>query len=263
MANNYTLGRGEIHFSRFKPGTQIPEGYRYIGNTPEVNLTIEEEKLDHFSSDRGIREKDDAISLEVNRSGSLITDNIAPENIALFFFGEATVIATTGSTVTDELVEGVVPGLGYQLGQTEQNPVGARGLDMTSGNAPVVKDAGVGATTFDEGDDYTVDADTGMLTIVEGGAITAGTDLEVTYKTLTSTQTQVISGSSSVEGSMRYIAHNPKGEQFDYTFPWVTISPNGDFALKGDEWQQIPLNIEILKPTNKEAIYVNGRPFTV
>lgn len=260
MANNYTLGRGEIHFSRFIPGTQTPEGYRYIGNTPEVNLTIEEEKLDHFSSDRGIREKDDSISLEVNRTGSLITDNIHPENIALFFFGEASVVATTGSSVVGEAHNDVKQGYSVQLGQTNTNPVGARGISNTGF---VVKDDVLPTPeTFVIDEDYTIDYDTGMLTIVEGGGIVDGTNLRVDYTTLTSTQVQVISGSASVEGAIRYIAHNPKGEQFDYTFPWVTISPNGDYALKGDEWQQIPLNIEILKPTNKEAIYMNGRPFT-
>ena len=31
---NYTLGRGKVHFSRFKTGTQVPAGFFYIGNTP-------------------------------------------------------------------------------------------------------------------------------------------------------------------------------------------------------------------------------------
>ena len=85
--NNYTLGRGKVNLARFKDGTQEPDGFRYIGNTPEFNLSIELEELDHFSSDEGIREKDDSVPLEVNRTGSMITDNVSPENVALFFFG--------------------------------------------------------------------------------------------------------------------------------------------------------------------------------
>ena len=52
-------------------------------------------------------------------------------------------------------------------------------------------------------------------------------------------------------------------DKIDYFFPAVSLSPNGDFALKGDEWQQIPLNVEILKGATNEAIYADGRAVTV
>ena len=55
---NYTLGRGKVYFSRFIAAIQTPEGFEYIGNTPELSFTIESENLDHFSSDAGVREKD-------------------------------------------------------------------------------------------------------------------------------------------------------------------------------------------------------------
>ena len=58
MANEtqkYTLGRGEVFFNKFKPGTNIGEGERYLGNTPEYSLTNDVETLDHFNSDRGLR----------------------------------------------------------------------------------------------------------------------------------------------------------------------------------------------------------------
>ncbi len=55
---------------------------------------------------------------------------------------------------------------------------------------------------------------------------------------------------------------NPVGKQFDYSLPYVSISPNGDFNLKGEEWQQIPFSLEILRKGSLEAVYVNGQPFT-
>ncbi len=39
-ANNQTLGRGKVYFSKFKTDTYTPEGYRYLGNTPSFNLSI-------------------------------------------------------------------------------------------------------------------------------------------------------------------------------------------------------------------------------
>jgi hypothetical protein len=254
MAQNYTLGRGMVYFSRFLPGTQTPAGYLYIGNTPEFSLTIESETLDHYSSDAGIREKDDSVPLETTRTGSFTTDNISPENTALFFFGSASVltqsaVASTGYTLTD-----VVPGMFYQLGLTTANPVGHRKINPTG------LTVATGATTHVLNTDYRINTDTGMLEIIAGGAIVSGDDLTVTYAVLSSTRTRVISGSTPVEGALRYIANNPKGENKDYIMPWIKVTPNGDYALKGDEWQTIPFSIEALKPTFAEAIYVDGRP---
>jgi hypothetical protein len=251
-AQNYTLGRGRVYFSRFLPGTQTPAGYEYIGNTPEFSLTIESETLDHYSSDEGIREKDDSVPLQVNRTGALTTDNVSPANIALFFFGSEEIVTTVAAASQTDTISDVRKGRIYQIGQTASNPVGARGIDTVA-----VKN---GATTYVAGTDYTVNLDTGMLEILPTGAIPADTDLTITYGVRASTRPRIISGSEPVEGAMKYIAHNPKGADFDYTLPWVKVTPNGDYALKGDEWQTIPFNLEALKPVGLEAIYVDGRP---
>jgi hypothetical protein len=43
----------------------------------------------------------------------------------------------------------------------------------------------------------------------------------------------------------------------------VRLSPNGEYALKGDEWQQMSFNLDIQKLNDTtESIYVDGRPFT-
>lgn len=258
MANNYTLGRGELWFARFKDGTQNPGGELYFGNTPEFNASIESETLDHFNSDRGVNEKDASIVLQTNRTGSFITDNISPENLALFFFGESTAFTVAGGAVTGENVGAVEQGKTYQLGISPTNPVGAVALD--SNTAIVVEDAGGGGSTYVVNTDYIIDYDLGRLTIVEGGGIADTTDIDVNYTTLASTRTRIISGSKPIEGALRYISFNPQGKQFSWYMPYVKLSPNGDYALKGDEWQQIPFNIEILKKSNLEAIYIDGSP---
>jgi len=261
MAQNYTLGRGKLYFARFIGNTQNTGPERYIGNTPEFSLTIEQEKLDHFSSDAGIREKDDSISLQVNRTGSLTTDNIDPENVALFFFGSKSVVTDAGGAITDEAHNDVNQGDYLQLGISSNRPSGARGISAASTSTPItVKDDASTPTTYAAGTDYTIDLTTGRLYIVPGGAIVDGTNLKVTYTVRASTRTRVISGAQPVEGALRYIADNPKGENQDYYMPWVQISPNGDYALKSDEWQTIPFNIEVLKRTDREAIYLDGRP---
>lgn len=261
MANNLTLGRGELWFAKYKPGTRDPEGERYIGNSPEFNATIESETLDHFDSDHGINEKDESITTQTNRTGSLITDNVSPENIALFFLGSSSALTIAAASVADEAINGVIPGLTYQLGMTETNPSGARLVDADK-PFTVTDDAATDPVTFAAGTDYKINHDLGRLEIVAGGAITAGTNLRVTYDTKTGTRDRIISGSEAVSGALRYIAYNPVGSNFDWYMPYVKLSPNGDYNLKGEEWQQIPFSIEILKKAPLEAIYIDGRPYT-
>lgn len=254
--NNYTLGRGKVYFSRFKTGTRTPEGFMYMGNTPEFSLTIESETLDHFSSDEGIREKDDSVPLQVTRTGSLITDNINPANVALFFFGtEIKVTQLVVASDTEDFTD-IKKGAAYQLGLTESNPTGLQGINSVgfgveiTGGADLVVDV-----------DFKMNYDTGLLQLLDTSVLAVdGADITVTYAVKASTRDRIISGSSPVEGAMKYVAFNPKGKNFDYMLPYVKVTPNGDYALKGDEWQQIPFTIEALKPTVGEAIYMDGRP---
>lgn len=374
MANNYTLGRGKLFFAKFLPGTQTPGPEIYFGNTPEFSATIESENLDHYSSDQGIREKDASIVLEVNRSGTFTTDNISPDNVALFFFGSKSALTVAGYSVSEENVGPIIKGAHYQLGLNASNPTGVRNVSsltinasestkasgtitfsgvgtdddtITVGgvtytlksavsaanevligssasdtaanlNAAINKLAGEGVaygtgtvanpevsstvaddvvtvtarvggtagnsitlsasgtaiavsganlsggtgTSIIPGRDYIFNAELGRIEIPETTTLTDNSTIKVDYMVSASTRDRIISGSSPVEGALRYISYNPAGQQFDWYMPWVKLSPNGDYALKGDEWQTIPFNVEILKKSNFEAIYIDGRPLS-
>lgn len=253
--NTYTLGKGEVHFARYKTGTKTPGGERYLGNTPSFSLNISEDRLDHYSSDRGVKEKDASISLQTNRSGTLECDNIDPENLALFFFGSKAVLTQASATALADSIVGVELDRSYQIGTSALRPAGVRKV----ANVVVKK----GSTTFVADTDYVLDADLGRITIpASGTTIVVGDTLEITYDLQACSVTQIVSGATSIEGAMRFIAYNPQGEQMDYFMPYVRMSPNGDFALKGDEFLKLSFNVEVLKKTGLEAIYVNGRPYT-
>lgn len=252
---NYTLGRGRLYFDRFSPGTRVGTGQRYLGNTPELNLSSESESLDHFDSDNGVKQKDASVLLSLTRNGSFITDHISPENLALFFLGDASVVTQAAATAISDLsITDVKHGRRYQIGVTTAKPAGARGITNV-----VVK---VGATTMTAGTDYTLDADTGGIIPLASGTIAEGDDLDITYDESATSYNRVVSGSSStIEGALFYYGTNPEGEKFDYYWPYVTLKPDGDFALKGDEFQQIGFTFEALKrDDNTEVVYINGRP---
>lgn len=254
MANNYTLGRGEMHFGQFRPNTQIPRGQLYLGNTPELGFTAEQESLDHYNSDRGVRIKDESVLLQLDYAGSFVTDNISPENLAMFFLGEALTQTTAAATGQTDTFTGVEIGRTYQLGTTDATPSGVRQVEN------VVLE--VSGTPLVAGVDYVVDPVLGSFTLLEGATGVEDEDtISATFDVEASTRARVISRSMTIEGSMRFIAHNPAGANLDYFMPWVKVTPNGDFQLKGDDWQALSFTIEVLKKGSLESIYIDGRPF--
>jgi hypothetical protein len=257
---NYVLGRGKLYFDPYASGTKTPTGERYIGNTTEFNLTVESDTLDHYDSDRGVRTKDDSVILELNRTGSLTTDNIAEENIGLFILGELSDYDQDGTPVTGEAIgEGGIPLTDryYQLGVTTANPQGVRGVSSVT----VTIDPNGTSSSAVEDTDYTLDAELARLYIMEGGAIDGQTEASVGYTPETNTRKRITTqASTSVEGAVRFISYNAKGKNKDVYMPYVTLTPSGDFALKGDDWQNMAFSVEVGELPGQSAIYVDGRP---
>lgn len=259
---NYTLGRGELYFGKFAPGTRQHNGLIYIGNTPEITMTTETENLDHFDADHGIRVKDDSVMLEKNVSGSFTTDNINPENMANMLLGEHSVVVQASASAQTMTRVGVRKGRRYQLGVTPTNPIGVKGV---TGVVVSAKPAGGAATPLVLNVDYRLDAETGGIMFLSSGLILTNLptdEVTVTFDVDDAEFNQIVSGADAqLEGEMFYKSFNPKGVKFDYTFPYVQLRPDGDYNLKGDDWQIISFAFEALKRDDQtETIYTNGRP---
>lgn len=244
----YVLGKGEVYFDQ-------GSGERYLGNTTEFNITIESENLDHFDSDNGIRVKDDSVVLEITRTGSLITDDISKENLALFFLGDVSTVTQVATPVVDEQINDVKKGYFYQIGKTTANPQGVRNVgSVTVTKAP--------STSLVLNTDYTLDTALGRIRILDSSVtVVDGDDLLVDYTPAAVSRDRVTtSNSASLTGSLRFVAKNPKGTQRDMYIPNVTLRPEGDFALKGDDWQSMGFALEINQNAGQAAIYIDGRP---
>lgn len=261
MANNYTLGRGKLYFDPFASGATVTAstaglGERYLGNSPEFTLSLESTKLDHFNADQGIRTKDKSVLLELNRTGSFVVDDISAENLSLFVLGSTSTVSQTSASGVTSAFTAVKAGQFYQLGVSPTTPAGVR--DVTS---VVVTNTATPATTYVLGTHYNLDADLARIEVIEGSAM-VGVGITVTYNRNATTYERIVTGASAeVEGALRFIAFNAEGTQRDFYFPYVRLTPSGDFALKGDEWQQLSFEVEILsKADTINAIYIDGRP---
>lgn len=251
------LGRGRIYLAPV-PASGEPADtseFRYVGNTPEFSINFSEETLDHYSSEAGIKEKDESITLQVDRSGTLTTDQIDPDNLALFLLGTTSVITQVAAAAQQEAMT-VSPGQVYQLGRTTSAITGLRDVTFTS-------ITGTGGTpTYVEGTDYISNGRSGTFEVLPGGSIAAATDVEVNFDIDAVTRDRVISGNTPFDGSLMYIEDNPTGENKVWLAPRVRLRASGDFALKSDEFQQLPFAVELLKLGAYEALYSDGEPYT-
>jgi len=252
---NQTLGRGKVYVSTFLSGTHTPAGFRYVGNSSSFSLNVAQQKLDHFNSDYGIRVKDKSVVLQVDITGNLVLDDINTDNLGLFFLGSQSIVSQTSATSQTESFVGVKQGYIYKLGINSANPTGVR----TITNVVVT----VSASPKTLGTDYTVDAARGYIQIVEGGTIAENATISVTYDRAAVNRKQFVSGTTQIEGAIWFESFNPQGEKNDFLMPYVRLGPNGDFNLKADEWQQLPLTAEILEDSayNKKAIYLDGQAY--
>lgn len=361
ITNNYVVGRGRLFFGQFKPGTRRAQGQRYFGNTPALSLSQNEDKLDHYSSEGGVRVKDASVTLQNDSTGSFQCDNIDDANLALWFRGDlvthieagsgsatgtvtfstavpvandrvtiggqaitfvaanpmgmqvliadtlahqATALANfinetpalgvtataagpvvtvrargagtggnaitlaktaataanitvsgatlTGGTDVTETLTDVKRGLWVQLGVTDATPQGVRNVANVSIDG--VSD-----------DSFIVEADTGRIYLsLDAVDIADGSDLDISYGIAAGTQDVVIAKGESIEGELQFIANNATGINRDYYWPYVRLTPDGDFSLKGDDWQAMTFNIEILKRDSLvERQYITNRPATL
>lgn len=273
---NYVVGRGRLYFSLFKKGSNTPvSGELYFGNTPELTLTADTETLDHYSSEEGLRNLDASVLLEYTQGGNFTTDEINADNLALFFLGDKSTVTQTQMTDRKEVITTVQQGRYYQLGIDSVTPSGVRNINNVQ---IVVADAGTaisvgsgdistipGTTVLDDGD-YEVDLALGRIYIEPdaAGIGALGKTAAIQYDVNAQSRTMVIGKANMIYGSLRFISDNPVGKQKDYFFPKVSLTPDGDYALKGDDWQVMGFTFRAMKLNSvTERAYIDIRDETV
>lgn len=251
----YTIPRGRAYFDPEDANGALT-GEIELGNCPEVTVTISTEKAEHFSSMTGLREKDASVVVQIDRTGTLVCDNMKASNRALWLSGTATAMSQTATPVTGEM-RTVMPGRFYQLGATAANPLGVRNVTGVT-----VKDE-PGTTTYVAGTDYNVDLETARVQIIDGGAITGPEEVQFGYTPVAATFERVTTGSASeIRGALRIVSDNATGGDTDFYMPRVSLAPDGDLPIiaEGTDYVSMSFGLEVLKPANAEAIYCDGRP---
>lgn len=254
---SYVIGKGKLFFDKYPDGasiddTTVGEGELFFGNCPSFTVNNTPEVLEHMSSTGGIKEVDYSTQTGVTRSVSFTCDNINADNIAKLFLGEASdlVQASAVGAVTNIAV--AKRGRYYQLGATPSNPGGVRNVSnvVVSDTVP---------TTITQAGNYTVDLTLGRIYIEANAPDINDIEINVTYDVAAETRSTVVSGNKVIHGALRFVADNPEGENRDYYYPFVQLSPDGAFDLIGDDWQTISYTASVNKKGTSNQVYIDGR----
>lgn len=240
---DYTLGRGRLYFADIDATTGLPDanGFRFMGNCPEFNVSITAEKLEHKSSQTGLSVTDLEIlkSLKVELKFSLDEQN--DENMALWSAGEEGSItnpAIAGFSAT-VMTDAVKLGRWYEI----RNSSGVRAYDIDTSKLTVRRDPSGTPVTLVLNDDYEVNTKMGLIffladpataSLVDGDEIDvalsadAGASPVYEVKALTTTE--------GLSGCLLFIQENAQGSvQREFRFHEVSISADGDLGLISEE----------------------------
>lgn len=216
------LGRGKVYFDRLD-SAGAPTGELFLGNTPTFEITPTPEEIKKYSS---ATRAADLIASDVIRNALTIRiagDEFSKENLAMALFGDVSTLSQTGSTVTDELITSVLHDRFYA---TEYR-------DLSS----VVVTGPSGTPLYDVTDDYIVDAVSGRIYIVPGGAITEGTNIEVDYAYGTIAYNRVRGMNvSSVRGLIRFVGDPARGTKFEARIWRASVRADGAIGFISDEY---------------------------
>jgi hypothetical protein len=252
MANK-TLGAGKIYFSIEDENGNLTGSERYLAETPELTLTVSPERVEDFSADGPIAEKDLDIATKLSRELKFTLKDVSLDNMALFLIGSKATVTQSNTPVVGEAVGTAKQGEYMQLG-TSLNAAGARGMTSIT-----IKDDGVAATL---NDDYTIDAAMGRIYIVPGGGIADGSVITADFTPASNTRSQMTTDQLGAKfGALRFVADNTTGTNFDYYWPRVALNPDGEMALKSrDTVAQMSFTAAINTRTGKAQVYIDGRP---
>lgn len=137
---------------------------------------------------------------------------------------------------------------GDVAGSAEADGVGEAG---TTPNVLVTDSTGT--TVYVKGTDYNIstslkDDHIGRILILSTGSITDGETLKVSYAYSSVTYNQISAfANTQIEGFMRFVSDNPAGTQQELQIWNVSLSPEGDTALIGDDWGTLGFTGEVLK----------------
>jgi len=219
--SEYFSGQGNVLLAEIVGG--VPQGYRHIGNVPELKFNIDQSVTEHKESTSGQRATDLRLTTETKVSFSITVEDLNIKNLNLVLYGTDTV--TPGASVTGENV-------------TVRN-----GFTVNLAHIGVSNVVIAGAT---EGTDYSVNSEVGSINFLPGGALTDGSVVTVDYDFASQTSVAALTQTRK-EYAMRFEGLNTiDGKPVVVDTFRMTPDPLKELGLIQDDIASVPLEGSLL-----------------
>ena len=229
---NLLLGKGKVYFDRFD-GAGARVGERFLGNVEELTINTTDNLVEKYSSADAEAGLIASVNTRRLAEFGMKLSEFDAENVALAMMGDTALQAQTGAAVTGEAIADVKQGYYYPLLYRQVSLV-----TVTDG----------ASVTYDVTDDYEIDAVSGRIYIVPGGAITEASDIEVDYTYATISLQKVTAGTAgTIDGYLRFIGDPAHGPVWELEVWHLQISPDGNIPMIGEDYASFGIKGKVIQ----------------
>lgn len=241
--NRYYRGQGTCYIAELDTTTRKPKGFRTLGNTPEVNLSVDVEQAEHYESSTGFGLKDDVVETQQEGMINITLDNYSRENLAFAMFGKEPEIVESGSATEESHT--AYPGYAIFLDNANVSNVV---VTVDGETDPLV-----------EGEDYTVDEKFGRIDVLEDGTAAEEDALLVDYDF----QASEIIGAFTKFNTEKYVLFEGLNTAEDYSpviieCYRVRFQPLDEWELIGDDYGSISLEGYLMADLTRSKDDIGG-----
>lgn len=237
-SGNLYLGAGELWINLYTAAGALTL-WRHLGNVSSFELTPSVETIEKQSSMEGARGTLKRVVTKTAMEIALTLDEFDPENVALALMGSVSAYSQNSGTATDASLGTTNSKKGYWL------DTGKKKITVTT-----VK---VGSTTYTEGTDYSVEAESGMIYIKPDSTIPDSSTVlwSGSYPSITSKQIQALAN-SKIEAALRFrSASDATGPRYEAEVWKASLTPGGAIAMLTEEFGSLSLSGTVLADTSK------------
>lgn len=232
----YFSGQGRVYMAR-RDANGNPLSFRWVGNVPDLKVSLSTETIEHKESSSGQRLTD--LQLIKSKDGELscTLEDFSLENLELTLYGTTT--KTTSGTVADEpLRSGIKAGEIVALTRRFVSDV-------------VIKDsATVTPATLVKGTHYKVHSDMGAIEFLDVGSFVQPFKVSYDYG---ASQSVAMFLTAQPEIWLRFVGVNTAAGNAPVVLDLykVNINPTKDLSLISEDLQKFELSGKVLADTTK------------
>ncbi len=214
-----------------------------FGAADEIALNITDEDIKHISrscGSVGIADKTALSSTEILMD--IVSPEISPKMLSRAFRGVLTETPVSAALATEDQITVTTLGTYYDLSSRV----------ITVNSVSCWDTAGQTGVEYTEGVDFNIDYDLGIFVAIVGGAITALSDVFVTFDNDAHTDFHIAAfKTTAATGRLTVKMCAVEGQTYLYVFEKVSLKLNGSFSMvNADDFVSIPLQATVLANTD-------------